>query len=294
MTQPYDVEYASDQYQSWLRALKQDASLVTLNQAQAMMRAVMHALRGCLPAEDVLAVANRFPALPRGIFLEGWSLTQPPSVPASSEEFHRRVYRLIEDHHAPGSDIPAATFAVWSRFLGPEPSQAIRGRLPEALKPLWPAEPKPAEATAPDAETAGIRIVEVTSDTAHLLNKVADLFDDPIHPAMTAAFLADRRHVLTVALDGDLVVGFVSAVEYFHPDKDRGELWINEVGVAEDWQGKGIGKRLLARTLEIGRLLGCSGAWVMTDRDNRAAMRLYARFADGPPTDHVMFTFPLL
>ena len=66
-----------------------------------------------------------------------------------------------------------------------------------------------------------------------VLDKVADdLFDDPIVPASLRHVLADPRSHLAVAIEDGLVIGFVSAVHYDHPDKPRPELWINEVGVA--------------------------------------------------------------
>ena len=52
----------------------------------------------------------------------------------------------------------------------------------------------------------------------HILHKVAeDVFDDPIVEPAAQEFLADPRHRLVVALDDQLVVGFVSAVIYVHP-----------------------------------------------------------------------------
>jgi ribosomal protein S18 acetylase RimI-like enzyme len=97
-----------------------------------------------------------------------------------------------------------------------------------------------------------------------------------------------------VAVEDGLVVGFVSAVHYVHPDKPRPELWINEVGVAETHQRRGLATRLLHAVFAVARSLGCTEAWVMTDRANTAAMRLYAAAGSAAaPTDHVMFTFPL-
>ena len=137
MTQPYDVVHASRQYQDWLAALKQDASLVTHNQSQAMMRAVMHELRSCLGPDDVLRVANALPALPRGIFLEGWSLADPVRMPASAELFHQGMFDRIKAHHTPPANIVPATFRVWQRFLDPRDAAVIEGCLPDALKPVW-------------------------------------------------------------------------------------------------------------------------------------------------------------
>jgi len=76
MTQPCDVAFASRQYQDWLAALKDRASLATDNPAPAMVREVMHYLRRSLPPDDVVVAADALPALPRVIFIEGWSSTR--------------------------------------------------------------------------------------------------------------------------------------------------------------------------------------------------------------------------
>ena len=90
-----------------------------------------------------------------------------------------------------------------------------------------------------------------------------DVFDHPIDARAAREFLSDPRHRLAVAIDADLVVGFVLAVIYVHPDKPAPELWINEVGVASSHQRQGIARRLLARTLDEGRAAGCREAWVV-------------------------------
>lgn len=151
---------------------------------------------------------------------------------------------------------------------------------------------------SPEGHLEEIR-VSVTTRTlgpgeAAVLARVAPgVFDHDVDPALTAEFLGDSRHHLTVALDGDTVVGFASAVHYVHPDK-RAELWINEVGVAPSHQRQGLGQRLLRELFDVGRHLGCREAWVLTSRANLAAMRLYeaagGREMDEPPA---MFTFRL-
>lgn len=129
-----------------------------------------------------------------------------------------------------------------------------------------------------------------------LLQAVApDVFDAPIVPAAAAAFLADPNHYLAAALDDGVVIGFVSAVRYFHPDKPNPELWINEVGVAESHQGQGIARRLMEAVLDEARRQGCVEAWVLTNRSNTPAMRLYASSGgnEAEDDDIVMFEFDL-
>lgn len=131
-------------------------------------------------------------------------------------------------------------------------------------------------------------------DESILWNVAPDVFDDPIDPRAAAEFLADPRHLLAVALDGEVVVGFVSAVLYIHPDKPRPELWINEVGVAPAHQRRGLARRLLAAQFDAARRAGCTEAWVLTERSNYPAMQLYAAAGgEEAPEDEVMFTFRL-
>jgi ribosomal protein S18 acetylase RimI-like enzyme len=130
---------------------------------------------------------------------------------------------------------------------------------------------------------------------ADLLDKVAaDVFDDPIVKSSAEEFLNDARHRLVVALEGNLVVGFASAVVYLHPDKPAPELWINEIGVAPTHQRQGIGKLLLQSLLDNAKESGCIEAWVLTERENSAAMAMY-RSAGGieEMPDPTMFTFTL-
>lgn len=129
----------------------------------------------------------------------------------------------------------------------------------------------------------------------HLLDRVADdVFDDPIVKSAAQEFLSDPRHRLVVALDEDVVIGFVSAVIYLHPDKPAPELWINEIGVAPTHQRQGIGQRLLQAILEHAQQAGCTEAWVLTERDNMPAMAMYrSSGAEETLPDPVMFTFRL-
>jgi aminoglycoside 6'-N-acetyltransferase I len=122
----------------------------------------------------------------------------------------------------------------------------------------------------------------------------AHVFDAPLDASATREFLSDPRHRICVALDAGSVVGFVTAVIYVHPDKPRPELWINEVDVAPSHQRRGIARAMLDAMLGAARALGCSEAWVLTDRTNVAAMRLYASSGgEAAPQDSVMFTFAL-
>jgi GNAT superfamily N-acetyltransferase len=139
-----------------------------------------------------------------------------------------------------------------------------------------------------------LRITVLGRGDDEVLTRVAaGVFDHPISADLREQFLGDPRHHMAVALDSDVVVGMASGVHYVHPDKPP-ELWINEVGVAPLHRGQGIATRLLEALLDVGRQCGCREAWVLTERDNSPAMRLYAgRGGREAARDQVMFTFDL-
>lgn len=132
-----------------------------------------------------------------------------------------------------------------------------------------------------------------TGDAQVLENVADDVFDLPVDSKHMSEFIADPRHHIAVALDGDTVVGFASGVHYVHPDKPA-ELFINEAGVADPYQRQGIAARLMATLLDEGRALGCKEAWVVTESDNRAARALYEKAGGAEdPASLVMYSFPL-
>ena len=138
-----------------------------------------------------------------------------------------------------------------------------------------------------------VKILRAGDETA-LATTAPDVFDDALDPRATREFLTDPRHHLVVAVENGVVVGFASAVHYVHPDKPSPELWINEVGVASTHRGRGVGKAILQRLLDLGRELGCAEAWVLTEPGNHAATRLYSTSGGSEaPTGQVLFTFHL-
>jgi GNAT superfamily N-acetyltransferase len=142
----------------------------------------------------------------------------------------------------------------------------------------------------------GLSIRRLAPADLPLLLAAKDVFDQAVQPVLAQRFLAHPDHHLVGAIENGGLLGFVSAVTYLHPDKPL-ECWINEMGVVESRQRRGIGRQLLQAMLAHAGSLGCREAWVLTNTGNRAARGLYAacggvaspaaRAADGV----IMFSF---
>lgn len=118
------------------------------------------------------------------------------------------------------------------------------------------------------------------------------LFDAPARGRATRRFLSRPDHHLLIAYAGGEPVGMVSGVELTHPDKGT-EMFLYELGVAEAFRGRGIGRRLVAALADLARDAGCYGMWALTDDENAAALATYraAGGTSGPPQRMLTWTF---
>jgi len=102
------------------------------------------------------------------------------------------------------------------------------------------------------------------------------LFDNSADSDATRRFLADGRHHIFVAYEGEHPVGFVTGVEVTHPDKGT-EMFLYELAVQEEYRRRGIGRELVESLKVLAQERGCYGMWVLTDAENIAARSTYER-----------------
>lgn len=116
-----------------------------------------------------------------------------------------------------------------------------------------------------------------------LLEQVADgVFDDPVVPALMAAYLADPGNLTVLALADGLVVARVAAAIHRHVDKPA-DLYIDELNVAERYRRQGIARRLVAEVTRWATELGCADCWLAAEAGNVTAQALYASLGTAKP-----------
>lgn len=122
-----------------------------------------------------------------------------------------------------------------------------------------------------------------------LVMRAGTLFDGPPDAVRTAEMLDDPRHHLFLALSIGKPLGFLSAVDYIHPDKPRA-MWINELGVHFGVRRRGVGTRLVDGAMAHARALKCAEIWVLAD-PTQAALGFYASLGWAREGEHIaMFT----
>lgn len=132
--------------------------------------------------------------------------------------------------------------------------------------------------------------VEVVVST-EVAAEAASLFDDPIDPPATAAFLADGRHHLLIGYLGGRPAGFATAIELLHPDKPQPEMFLYELGVGSEHRRRGVATALMQRLVQLCHERGCGEMFVLTDEDNAAGMATYRSAGGKPDSAGVMFTW---
>lgn len=138
--------------------------------------------------------------------------------------------------------------------------------------------------------------IERVSDAQTVL-RGAHLFDEPVDAEATTRFLASSTHHLLFAYDDDVAdaehpVGMISGAELTHPDKGT-EMFLNELGVDEVAQRRGIGTALVRALADLARAQGCSAMWVGTEPDNVAALATYRAASPDSHEPFVAFTWEL-
>lgn len=108
-------------------------------------------------------------------------------------------------------------------------------------------------------------------------------YDVTLDPAVTDATWAriiDPGHRMTcrMAFDGPKALGF--AIHHHHCSSwvPGDDVYLEDLFVAPEAQGKGVGRALIEDLIAIGRARGWHRLYWNTDHDNAAARRLYDRF----------------
>jgi GNAT superfamily N-acetyltransferase len=88
--------------------------------------------------------------------------------------------------------------------------------------------------------------------------------------------LANKESIILVASEGDIAVGFTQLYPSFSSVSMKPLYILNDLFVASEMRGKGVGEALLKAAEDMGRELSWKGMVLETASDN-PAQRLYER-----------------
>jgi len=100
----------------------------------------MHALRDCLPSDEVVYLGEHLPALLRGLYYEGWHPTRHAAPFKSRSDFFERIHEGM--HRDLGIDPEQVVHTVFALLAARLPSaelEDLKAVTPSALCNLWPS-----------------------------------------------------------------------------------------------------------------------------------------------------------
>lgn len=121
----------------WIEAVAHNMGSTDTERSYHVLRAVLHAVRDRLPADEAVQLGAQMPMLVRGFYYEGWH-------PANKPERYRHKQEFLEHiaHDVPSLDpaqrerAASAVFSVLDRELAGEAEQ-VRNSLPAEIRDLW-------------------------------------------------------------------------------------------------------------------------------------------------------------
>lgn len=138
------LEHTVQQTNAWLKALMTEHLLGEKQQAYSALRAVLHALRDRLPAENAVQLGAQLPILIRGIYYEGWRMAREPHVTRKLDDFLETVAEELPPRFPrdPLGTTEAVFDLLW-RELDPGETAKVVNLLPGPVRALWPLAARP-------------------------------------------------------------------------------------------------------------------------------------------------------
>lgn len=129
--------------QEWLLGIAEKAPFSNEDQAYSVLRAVLHAVRDRLTAEEAAHLASQLPMLVRGFYFEGWRPALAPNDFETADAFYERVESSLGGTPVLTEvDVRAGTRAVLeflSDEIDPGELRHVTGQLPAEIQELFPA-----------------------------------------------------------------------------------------------------------------------------------------------------------
>jgi uncharacterized protein (DUF2267 family) len=138
------THHVFDQYvevaNRWLATIARDLDLDASERRRALraLRAGLHAIRDRLPAAEVLDLGAQLPTLIRGLYYEGWTLANDPTVIRTRSAIVERVERELGlDPQLDPIDVLRAVILLLAEHVSPGEIEDVMSTLPRPIKTLW-------------------------------------------------------------------------------------------------------------------------------------------------------------
>lgn len=139
--QVFDSNLASAR--QWLHELMTMLELPANEGGQGLraLRAGLHAIRDRLPAAEVVDLGAQLPVFIRGIYYDGWKLTNDPTRIRSRAELIERVQRELGDQRLSAAAVLSGMIELLARHVSGGEITDIVSTMPRSIAELWKGHP---------------------------------------------------------------------------------------------------------------------------------------------------------
>jgi len=127
---------AMSKTRAWLQDVQCELDCDNLNEAYRSLRAVLHAIRDRLPAEECVEFAAQMPVLIMGMYYAGWTPSHKPEKLKTPDDFLDKVASRLP----PGEDplrVTTGILRVLERHISWGELKDVRRNFPERVRELW-------------------------------------------------------------------------------------------------------------------------------------------------------------
>jgi uncharacterized protein (DUF2267 family) len=144
MTVPAPFESAWRDFDRLLRDARDEAGLVTINQAYTMVEGVLRVFRRRLTLAEGIRFADTLPPLARALFVADWDTAAAPVPFGDRVAMASEVHDLRPDHNwAPDTAIHEVAWAMRRHVFRRSEFNAVLASLPEGAAQFWDPELRP-------------------------------------------------------------------------------------------------------------------------------------------------------
>lgn len=140
MTREHVFDSHLETANQWLDQISENLELPPGERSRALhaLRAGLHGIRDRLTAAEVVDLGAQLPALIRGIYYEGWKLTNDPTrIRDRAAMIERIAHELAPDPRLDPVDVLRATIHLLVEHVTPGEILDIVATLPRSIASLW-------------------------------------------------------------------------------------------------------------------------------------------------------------
>jgi uncharacterized protein (DUF2267 family) len=123
----------------WLKELTEQGHFVDQQQAYSALRAVLHALRDRMTADEAVHLGSELPMLIRGLYFEGWKPSSVPNKERGRQAFFDSISNALRTNAQIAPEhATRAVFELLDHKISGGEIKDVKQMIGPELRELWP------------------------------------------------------------------------------------------------------------------------------------------------------------